>query len=244
MNYIIFDLEFNQQHPDIKNDQKPELMFEIIQIGAVKLDNNFNTISTFNSFVKPTVHKILHPYVEELTNITYEQINTSKVFIDVYEDFINFIGDHESTLVLWGVNDIKELIKNAHYYKLSSDAIPKKYIDIQCYLSKALKYSKGKKIGLKTAIEYLEISIDSEFHDAFNDAYYTTEVFKKVYNKKVKPQLYIYTENKREKSQKTNIDTSALIGQFEKMYNRSMTDEEKSMIKVAYMMGKTNQFNK
>ena len=35
----------------------------------------------------------------------------------------------------------KELIKNAHYHKLSSDVIPKKYIDIQCYLSKALKYS-------------------------------------------------------------------------------------------------------
>lgn len=244
MNYIIFDLEFNQQHPDIKSDQKPELMFEIIQIGALKLDNNFNTVSTFNSFVKPTVHKMLHPYVEELTNITYEQINTSKVFTDVYEDFINFIDDPESTLVLWGVNDIKELIKNAHYHKLSSDVIPKKYIDIQCYLSKALKYSKGKKIGLKTAIEYLEISIDSEFHDAFNDAYYTTEVFKRVYNKKIKPQLYIYTENKREKSQKTNIDTLALISQFEKMYNRSVTDEEKDMIKLAYMMGKTNQFNK
>lgn len=244
MNYIIFDLEFNQQHPDIRSEQKTDLMFEIIQIGALKLDSNFNTISTFNSFVKPTVHKILHPYVEELTNINYEQINTSKAFADVYEDFINFIGDSEATLVLWGVNDIKELIKNAHYYKLSSDVIPKKYIDIQCYLSKTLKYSKGKKIGLKTAIEYLEIPIESEFHDAFNDAYYTTEVFKKVYNKKIKPQLYIYTENKREKSPKTNIDTVALINQFEKMYNRSITDEEKNMIKLAYMMGKTNQFTK
>lgn len=244
MNYIVFDLEFNQQHPNIKSDQNPELMFEIIQIGSLKLDNNFNIISTFNSFVKPTVHKILHPYVEELTNITYEQINTSKVFTEVYEDFINFIDDPESTLVLWGVNDIKELIKNANYYKLSSDTLPKKYIDIQCYLSKALKYSKGKKIGLKTAIEHLEISIDSEFHDAFNDACYTTEVFKKVYNQKIKPQLYIYTESKKEKSQKTNIDTFALINQFEKMYNRIITDEEKDMIKLAYMMGKTNQFNK
>ncbi len=247
MNYIIFDLEFNQKHPNIKSEDNQisnDLMFEIIQIGALKLDNNFNTISTFNSFVKPTVHKILHPYVEELTNITYEQINTSKFFTDVYKDFINFIGDSESTLVLWGVNDIKELIKNAHYYKLSSDVIPKKYIDIQSYLSKALKYSKGKKIGLKTAIEYLEIPIESEFHDAFNDAYYTTELFKRVYNKKIKPQLYIYAEHKREKFAKTSIDTLSLIKQFEKMYNRNITDEEKDMIKLAYIMGKTNQFNK
>ncbi len=66
MNYIIFDLEFNQQPPDIKSDQKPELMFEIIQIGALKLDNNLNTVSTFNSFVKPTVHKMLHPKNQSL----------------------------------------------------------------------------------------------------------------------------------------------------------------------------------
>ena len=244
MNYIIFDLEFNQQHPDNKTTEKSPLMFEIIQIGALKLDSNFNTISTFNSFIKPTVHKLIHPYVEELTNINYEQINSAKFFIDVYKDFINFIGTEDATLVLWGVNDIKELIRNANYYKLSSDAIPKKYIDIQCYLSKELKYSKGRKIGLKVATEQLEIPIESEFHDAFNDAYYTAEVFKKIYNKRMKPQLYIYTDNKREKHTKTSIDTSALINQFEKMYNRNITDEEKDMIKLAYMMGKTNQFNK
>lgn len=244
MNYIIFDLEFNQQHPDMKNTATPNLMFEIIQIGALKLDNNFNTISTFNAFIKPTVHKILHPYVEDLTNITYEQLNTAKIFIDVYSEFINFIGNSESTLVLWGVNDIKELIKNIHYYKLSSDIIPKNYIDIQSYLSKILKYPKGKKIGLKTAIEHLEIPINYEFHDAFNDAYYTTEIFKKIYNKGIKAQLYIHTNNKREKLPKKDIDTLALIKQFEKMYNRSITTEEKDMIKLAYMMGKTNQFNK
>lgn len=244
MNYIIFDLEFNQQHPDIKTEEKPCLMFEILQIGALKLDSNFNTISTFNSFVKPSVHLLLHPYVEELTNISYELINSSKSFSDIYDEFIQFIGTDECVLVSWGVNDIKELIKNANFSKLASDIIPKKYIDIQGYLSKTLNYSKGRKIGLKTATEYLEIPISSEFHDAFNDAYYTAEVFKKVYNQKIKPQLYTYNECKREKSPKTIIDTLALINQFEKMYNRSISNEEKDMIKLAYMMGKTNQFTK
>jgi len=40
------------------------------------------------------------------------------------------------------------------------------------------------------------------------------------------------------------IDVDALIYQFEKMYSREMTEEEKSIIILAYKMGKTNQFLK
>lgn len=73
----------------------------------MKLDSNLKTISTFNSFIKPTVHTTLHPYVEDLTNITNEQINSSDNFSDVYNNFLSFIDDEKATLVLWGVNDIK-----------------------------------------------------------------------------------------------------------------------------------------
>lgn len=245
MNYIIFDLEFNQRHPDNKhedNEVNNDLMFEIIQIGALKLDSNLKTISTFNSFVKPTVHPTLHPYVEDLTNITNAQIHSSDCFCDVYNKFLSFIGKEDYILVLWGVNDIKELIRNMKFYKLSIDSISKSYIDIQCYLSKCLKYSKGKKIGLKTAIEQLEIPIDSEFHDAYNDAYYTAEVFKKLYNTNIQPQVYVYQSRREPHPAKVKINTSALIKQFEKMYNRPITNEEKKMIKLAYIMGRTNQF--
>ena len=79
MNYIIFDLEFNQQHPDdLKDDNKPELLFEIIQIGALKLDSKFNTISTFNYLIKPNIHTKIHPYVENLTKITEDELNNEK----------------------------------------------------------------------------------------------------------------------------------------------------------------------
>lgn len=243
MNYIVFDLEFNQKHPDKKSESKT-LMFEIIQIGALKINENLETVSTFNAFVKPTVHLELHPYVEELTNITHEQIHSSDTFVDVYKDFINFIGDEEVVLVLWGVNDIKELMRNADYYKLSTDVIPKKYIDIQAVTSRQLKYPKGKKIGLKSAIEFFNLPIESEFHDAFNDAYYTAEVFRKVYSSAIVPQTYIYHPKREPLPKNTKIDTQSLIKQFEKMYNRKITNEEINMIKLAYIMGKTNQFNK
>lgn len=245
MNYIVFDLEFNQKHKNKDSNEdkpSPSIMFEIIQIGALKLDDNLDTISTFNSFIKPTVHTVLHPYIAELTSITEEQINSSKNFLEVYEDFSNFIGKDKTVFVLWGVNDLKELIKNATYYKLNVENIPKAYIDIQLYTSKLLNCPKGLKIGLKNALEVFNLPMDSSFHDAFNDAYYTAEIFKKVYNTDIQPLLYVHEPDRVKKAPKIKVNISALISQFEKMYNRQLTFEEKSMIKTAYMMGKTNQF--
>lgn len=42
MNYIIYDLEFNQ--PLSKDNNISDLTFEIIQIGALKLNENLEVI--------------------------------------------------------------------------------------------------------------------------------------------------------------------------------------------------------
>ena len=193
MNYIIFDLEYNQQHPDDINpsEPKPPLLFEIIQIGAIKLTKDLKPISVFNSLVKPNIHLKLHPYVENLTKINIDDLNKSQNFKSVYTDFINFIGQEENILVVWGISDIKELIKNIEFYNLDSSKISNKYIDIQSYVSKLFKLPKGQKISLKNAVEALNITVEGEFHDAFFDAHYTAEVFKSIYSKKLSPSTFI-----------------------------------------------------
>lgn len=244
MNYIIFDLEYNQQHPDDINtsDTKPPLLFEIIQIGAIKFNRDLKTISTFNSLIKPNIHLKLHPYVENLTKINIESLNNSENFKSVYRDFINFIGKEENILVVWGNSDIKELIKNIEFYNLEASKISKKYIDIQNYTSKLFKLPKGQKISLKNAVEALNIPIEGDFHDAFFDAHYTAEIFKSIYTKKISPSTFIKTTKKRPKVNKEKLDSEALINEFEKIYNRKMSKEEVKMIRLAYFMGKTKQF--
>ena len=244
MNYIIFDLEYNQQHPDDINtsDTKPPLLFEIIQIGAIKFNKDLKTISTFNSLIKPNIHLKLHPYVENLTKINIESLNNSENFKSVYRDFINFIGKEENILVVWGNSDIKELIKNIEFYNLEASKISKKYIDIQNYTSKLFKLPKGQKISLKNAVEALNIPIEGDFHDAFFDAHYTAEIFKSIYTKKISPSTFIKTTKKRPKVTKEKLDSEALINEFEKIYNRKMSKEEVKMIRLAYFMGKTKQF--
>ena len=47
MNYIIFALEWNQC-PDGKSKENPALPFEIVEIGAVKLNSGCQDISRFH----------------------------------------------------------------------------------------------------------------------------------------------------------------------------------------------------
>ena len=123
--------------------------------------------------------------------------------------------------------------------------VPAEYIDIQSYASSLLNCKKGINIGLGNAAKLLNVPLESQFHNAYNDAFYTTEVFKKIYNKEVKSS--IYNPNKvtglnRLGAQNYKIDFNSLTNQFEKMFKREMSIEEKSIIKLAYIMGKTNQF--
>ncbi|GIM27999.1 exonuclease [Clostridium polyendosporum] len=247
MNYIIFDLEFNQDYnlnKENKNIVTQRCPFEIIQIGAVKLDENHKTISTLDKLIKPEIYTEIHPYVKEITGITMDELNTAESFKEIYKELIDFVKDDKSILCVWGIADMKELFRNIAYHGLDGSPIPKEYINLQSYASKYLNCPKGTNIGLSNAVELLNIELKNQFHHAFNDAYYTAEIFKKIYSEKIKTTIYNPNRqsSNRHRRRKEKIDTSKLIEQFEKMFDREMTADEKSIIKLAYMMGKTNQF--
>lgn len=250
MSYIIFDLEFNQAFTEeeknntIMNQKCP---FEIIQIGAIKLDTDLNEVSTFNALVKPIIYPKIHPFIEELTHITTEQLKSAQSFGQVFVDFSIFIENKNKIFGVWGMADIKELYRNIAFHKLNSSDIPKRYINIQEIASKKFKTPNNSSIGLRSVVDFLKIPIEKSFHDAFHDAYYTAEVFRRLNKEsfiieKYNPHQAFLYRARRTKKQKRKIDYHGLIQQFEKMYNKKMTEEEKSIIKLSYKMGLTQQF--
>ena len=86
---MVFDLEFNQSSED---KEHRILNFEVIQIGAVKLDKNFNIVDKFNRLVKPSVNVDLHPYVKNLLNLDEKLLEVSDTFPQVFNDFIKFLN--------------------------------------------------------------------------------------------------------------------------------------------------------
>lgn len=247
MHYIVFDMEFNQdlsslQDTKVKWSKYP---FEIIQIGALKLGSDFNRVAAFNRFVKPTIYGKVSPFITQLTGITTEQLANEQAFPEVYECFVDFIGDSDSVFCVWGMSDIKELFRNAEYHNLDSKHLPNKYINLQPYVSKYFGLPAKNMLRLENAVEALHIPVVYSFHDAFSDAYYTAEILKKIYSPSIEPCFYEPSfVPSRSRHHKREIDYDKLIQQFEKMFNRKMSKEEQEIIKLAYLMGKTHQFLK
>ena len=247
MEYIVFDLEFNQGfdkslNKTASNERCP---FEIIQIGAIKLDHHFNIIDTFNSYIKPEVYKEIHPFIGKMTGITMSDVINAPNFPKVYKEFKKFISSKSPVLCVWGTGDLKELYRNITYYNLPSKTLPKLYINIQQHASSYFNNPTGKSIGLQNAISILGLSQEKSYHDALNDAYYTAQVFMRIHNPSIVPDVYIYTPVKSttvKRSVKKIIDYDKLFNEFTKILDRDLTTEDKKIIDLAYKMGKTNQF--
>ena len=72
MEYITFDLEWNQPYPG--QPLHRDLTAEIIQIGAVKMDADFHIIDQFKADVKPTFYTHIKREVQQLTGISAEAL--------------------------------------------------------------------------------------------------------------------------------------------------------------------------
>lgn len=75
MNYIVLDMEWNRPF-NMKSMVKKPLMLhgEIVQIGAVKLDENYHILDTFKIMVSPKYYTKMNKKVSKLTKITTEEL--------------------------------------------------------------------------------------------------------------------------------------------------------------------------
>lgn len=178
MNYIIFDLEWNQgvSHGE-KRDKK--LPLEIVEIGAVKLNEEREMISEFSQLVKPQIYQEMHSITRKIIHIQMEELQKGKYFEEVMADFLDWCGE-DTVFCTWGTLDLLELQRNMEYYNMKplSDK-PIKYYDIQKLFSLAYEDGKSRRT-LEYAIDLLCIKKDIPFHRAFSDAYYTAKVFDKI----------------------------------------------------------------
>ena len=176
MNYIVFDLEWNQC-PYGKERENKKLPFEIIEIGALKLDENKNCADSFHQVVKPAVYKKLHHRTKEILDIKGSDLEQGIPFAEAVNKFIKWCGP-EPKFCTWGSTDLVELQRNMKYYhKLNLLKGPVFYYDVQKLFGLAYEGQRTAR-SLESAIDYLNMKKEGQFHRALNDAYYTAEIFK------------------------------------------------------------------
>lgn len=182
MNYIVLDLEWNQSNTG-KEKEISALPFEIIEIGAIKLNDECVMISEFCELVKPQVYLEMHKITSKLIHMQMEELERGKPFAEVAERFLEWCGEEEYIFCTWGSLDLVELQRNMKYHNMTrmSDK-PFAFLDVQKLFSIAYEDRKTRR-SLEYAIDYLNIEKDIPFHRAFSDAYYTAKVLSCIINK-------------------------------------------------------------
>lgn len=199
MNYIVLDLEWNQGQ---KNDKREVPTFEIIEIGAVKLDEQFRVVDTFQRLIKPRIYNTMHKITAELVNLDMRDLKDEDSFTKVAKEFLRWCGE-DYLFCIWGVQDLTEFQKNMDYYRMEPlSKGPLKYYDIQKLYSLACKDGKVR-TSLSHVVEEEQLLEEKiEFHRALGDAYYTARIFKKIQNAELLQRIsfdtYRVPESKKE----------------------------------------------
>ena len=163
MNYIIFDLEWNQSFK-----KTCYLEGEIIQIGAVKLDDDFQKIDTFKINVTPQFYTILHRKVKKLTNLNQEDLQYGFPFPTAIRHFRKWCGECYEFLS-WGNDDIRLLRTNLLLHDLDTEWLPPAY-DLQLIFDKQITKA-NRQYALLNALKILHkkaLTAHDALHDALN----------------------------------------------------------------------------
>ncbi len=172
MNYILFDLECT-----CWKGSPPELAMEIIEIGAVCVDDFGEVVDEFQAFVRPVVNPILSGFCRELTTIQQTDVNRAKTFPNVIEPFLdwaNISNGEEYYLISWGAFDKKQLQKDCALHRLKSDWT-EKHLNLKELYREKKRFRSG--IGLAKAVEIENLVFTGTHHRAIADAQNLAKIF-------------------------------------------------------------------
>ncbi|MCR5653203.1 MAG: exonuclease domain-containing protein [Ruminococcus sp.] len=180
MNIVILDLEWNGSY----SKKVHHYVNEIIEFGAVKVDEDLKVIGEFSILVKPEIGKKLSSHIAELTHITNDELfNNGISFIEASERFGEF--SEGCPILTWGTSDILTLMDNFSYYTGDSEIkFLKNYCNLQEYCEYKLDlHDPASQLGLINCAEILGIKKDEdELHRASTDAMLSLECLRKTFD--------------------------------------------------------------
>ena len=179
MNYLVVDFEFTFYKRPVG---RPRAFFaEIIEIGAVKLDENLNECGKLQNFVKPHFFPKHAKDAMDFCMITDADMKKAITFPAMLEKMSAMYEAGNTLFIAWGDSDYKVLAEGCSRHKLDNPVLQADYLD----LAEAYKLWRGEENtpGLKTAIIEMEVIADGLAHTAFDDAYNTGKVLAKMLEK-------------------------------------------------------------
>ena len=223
MNYIILDLEWNQSSNTKKSYNN--LQFEIIEIGAIKLNEKGDLIDSFEELIRPKIYPKIHYKIQQIVHLDSKELKKARSFPKVFNSFIEWCGK-DYIICTWGSMDLTELQRNIDYYKLDNP-FPKPFFFYDLQKLYSIYFEDGKvRRSLQSAIEQLHIKKPMPFHRADADTYYTMLVMEQLDMQKISQYVSIdYYNLPQNSSEEINI----IFDTYEKYVSREFTSKELAM---------------
>lgn len=176
MNYIILDLEATCWNPE--SVQYPQ---EIIEIGACWINSFLEIKKSFTRIVRPVFQPNLSLYCKQLTGITQEEVDKSKSFDIVIEQFLDWCDNPDNRIVIytWGAKDYQFIATDCKAHKIEMDWFYA-HVDLKSQFARIKGLSKP--IGLDKALNYEGIDFEGNRHRALPDAINLSKIFIKYFD--------------------------------------------------------------
>ncbi len=169
--YIVVDLEAT-----CWKTRQGNYTNEIIEIGAVMIDESGKILSEFCQFIKPLKHPILSDFCKELTSITQSQVDNAQHFPEVVKAFQEWIGvgEHDYVLCSWGFYDAKQFKQDCRLWNLDT-AWVKPHISVKHQYTMVKDLSKHQ--GMTRALKLEGIPLEGTHHRGIDDARNIAKIF-------------------------------------------------------------------
>lgn len=177
MRHIFIDFEMNHIAGQYQEERTFSKM-EIVEIGAVMLNEQYQEIDSFQSYVRPEYNDKIEKQCTKVTGITTETVASAPVLWKVLEKFIKWCGCDDLMVYAWSDSDLRQLKRELNLKEIECQELHRlcdHWVDFQRTFCDLLGIEK--RVALKHAINAIQSEFDGAEHDALWDARNTAKIF-------------------------------------------------------------------
>lgn len=179
MKRCVVDLEMCIVPSKIRKKEQFAWNNELIQIGAVLLDDNFEVVDTFMTYVAPEFGCVTR-YIEDLTGISQKDVREAPCAKLALESFAAWLPV-DVEMIAWSDADELQIKKEMQYKNISIPILENtfdKWVDCQKLFSE--KMHTEKRYRLSEALIIADADSKAGAHNALIDAHNTACIFTKI----------------------------------------------------------------
>lgn len=176
-NLVLFDLEWNigyQPYTFNYHGVQQTLRGEIIEIGAVKIDEDANVLDTFSIHLRPRIFRKLQHHIAKVTGLTQADLDRGEPILQGLKRFMQWCGP-DAEFAEWGMDDVPVLKQNLFLCNID-ESHPTVWYDLQQVFLREHPRKEGEGMTLESVVTRLGLPMERPFHDALSDTLYTADV--------------------------------------------------------------------